>query len=148
MGTCWPGSLTIFRRGKGCYRSARLFGGDVTFVLSAADTSLDRQPAGNPKAATGSRAPPVSRSLAGRRGAGEGVVVPDFLAWLDRRSGPDRQHRKPGRPGPSRVGNRPGKYVLERELGESRCPRGGPSRDPRLHVVVRHGGPGPDPVAC
>ena len=102
---------------QSCYRGARLFGGDVTFVLSSSGhiASIVNPPT-NPKASyrvarTGGDPEQWQTDTATTKGS----WWPDFLAWLDERSGPDKPAPLAlGAPGFSVVTAAPGAYVLER----------------------------------
>ncbi len=82
---------------QACYRSARLFGGDVRFVLSTSGhiASLVNPP-GN-KRASFRFGPPDSESADEWLDTSEqhhGSWWPDYVAWLAERSGPERDSPK------------------------------------------------------
>jgi len=102
---------------QSCYRSARLFGGDVTFVLSSSGHIASIvNPPDNPKASYRvARAAGDAEAWQAGVAPAKGSWWPDFLAWLDRRSGPDRPAPQAlGGPDHPVVATAPGKYVLER----------------------------------
>ena len=102
---------------QSCYRGARLFGGDVTFVLSSSGhiASIVNPPE-NPKASyraarTGGDAEEWQAGTPPTKGS----WWPDFLAWLVERSGPERPAPSAlGGPDHPAVAAAPGEYVLER----------------------------------
>ena len=102
---------------QSCYRGARLFGGDVTFVLSSSGhiASIVNPPT-NPKASY--RVARISgdpEQWQTDTATTKGSWWPDFLAWLGERSGPDKPAPVAlGAPGFSVVTAAPGAYVLER----------------------------------
>jgi poly(3-hydroxyalkanoate) synthetase len=103
---------------QSCYRSARLFGGDTTFVLSSSGHIASIvNPPGNPKAGyrtarLGGNDPEQWRQ---DTPACQGSWWPAYLEWLGERTGPE----KPAPTGPGAEGYptteaAPGRYVLER----------------------------------
>jgi len=102
---------------QSCYRSAGLFGGDVTFVLSSSGhiASIVNPPT-NPKASYRvARTSGDADAWQTDTPATKGSWWPDFLTWLGERSGPDKPAPEAlGGPGYSVVTAAPGTYVLER----------------------------------
>jgi poly(3-hydroxyalkanoate) synthetase len=102
---------------QSCYRSARLFGGDVTFVLSSSGhiASIVNPPT-NPKASYRvARTSGDPDAWQADTPATKGSWWPDFLAWLGERSGPDKPAPEAlGGPDYSVVTAAPGTYILER----------------------------------
>ncbi|MDT7590517.1 MAG: poly[(R)-3-hydroxyalkanoate] polymerase subunit PhaC [Pseudonocardiales bacterium] len=102
---------------QSCFRSARLFGGDVTFVLSSSGhiASIVNPPT-NPKASyRAARTSGDAEEWQDGTTLTKGSWWPDFLAWLGERSGPDKPAPEAlGGPGYSVVTAAPGSYVLER----------------------------------
>jgi class II poly(R)-hydroxyalkanoic acid synthase len=102
---------------QSCYRGARLFGGDVTFVLSSSGhiASIVNPPT-NPKASYRvARTSGDPEQWQTDTATTKGSWWPDFLAWLGERSGPDKPApRALGGPGFGVLTAAPGAYVLER----------------------------------
>jgi class II poly(R)-hydroxyalkanoic acid synthase len=102
---------------QSCFRSARLFGGDVTFVLSSSGhiASIVNPPT-NPKASyRAARTSGDAEAWQADTTLTKGSWWPDFLAWLGERSGPDKPAPEAlGGPCYSVVTAAPGSYVLER----------------------------------
>jgi class II poly(R)-hydroxyalkanoic acid synthase len=102
---------------QSCYRGARLFGGDVTFVLSTSGhiASIVNPPE-NPKASY--RVAPINGAADEWQTATpptKGSWWPHFRGWLAVRAGPERPAPSaPGGPGYAVVDLAPGRYVLER----------------------------------
>ena len=111
-------SPTTSPRGRTCYRSAQLFGGDTRFVLSTSGhIAAIVNPPTNARAThqvstdlgvdatTWQRATPMTT----------GSWWPDYLAWLSARSGPDRDAPDGlGGAGLVPLDAAPGGYVLDR----------------------------------
>ncbi|HEY1916022.1 MAG TPA: alpha/beta fold hydrolase [Streptosporangiaceae bacterium] len=109
---------------QSCYRSARLLGGEVRFVLSTSGHIASMvNPPGNPKATfqavpderaePGLPADPSQWQAAARPVSGS--WWPDYSAWLAERSGGERNRpAKLGRGSFVPLGAAPGTYVLDR----------------------------------
>jgi polyhydroxyalkanoate synthase len=103
---------------QSCYRSAQLFGGDTTFVLSSSGHIASIvNPPGNPKARYQVAAPTATDPDGWQQEAPviQGSWWPAYLEWLRERSGPEK-------PAPTSAGGEgycatepaPGRYVLQR----------------------------------
>jgi poly(3-hydroxyalkanoate) synthetase len=103
---------------QSCYRSAQLFGGDVTFVLSnSGHIASIVNPPGNPKA--GYHAAHVGYNPAEYWQAATPIAPgswwPDYLSWLRARSGPDKAAPAAlAGNGYQVIEPAPGRYVRER----------------------------------
>jgi polyhydroxyalkanoate synthase len=103
---------------QSCYRSARLLGGPVRFILSTSGHIASMvNPPGNPKAtfqtAPDSPADPAAWQAAAS--AVSGSWWPDYSSWLAERSGGQRAApRRLGRTAFPPLGPAPGTYVLDR----------------------------------
>ena len=103
---------------QACYRSARLFGGDVRFVLSTSGhIAAMVNPPSNPKATYQASADLRAEPADWQRATPptQGSWWPDYLAWLSERSGPDRDAPPAaGGAGLWPLDPAPGRYVLDR----------------------------------
>jgi polyhydroxyalkanoate synthase len=103
---------------QACYRSARLLGGPVRFILSTSGHIASMvNPPGNPKAtfqtAPGTPADPRDWQTAAR--TVKGSWWPDYSAWLAERSGgPKSRPQALGNSAFLALGPAPGTYVLDR----------------------------------
>jgi poly[(R)-3-hydroxyalkanoate] polymerase subunit PhaC len=106
---------------QSCYRSARLLGGEVRFVLSTSGHIASMvNPPGNPKATfqtgqAGTGLPADPREWLAAAQTVSGSWWPDYSAWLAERSGGERSRpAKLGRGAYVPLGAAPGTYVLDR----------------------------------
>ena len=103
---------------QACYRSARLLGGPVRFILSTSGHIASMvNPPGNPKAAfqTAPGTPADPRDWQAAASTVKGSWWPDYSAWLAERSGGPRSRPQAlGNSSFLALGPAPGTYVLDR----------------------------------
>ena len=103
---------------QACYRSARLFGGNVRFVLSTSGhIAAMVNPTTNPKATHQASADLDADPADWHRATPTtpGSWWSDYLAWLSERSGPERDApQAPGGADLRPLDPAPGRYVLDR----------------------------------
>ena len=103
---------------QACYRSARLLGGPVRFILSTSGHIASMvNPPGNPKATfqTAPGAPADPRDWQTAASTVKGSWWPDYSAWLAERSGgPKSRPQALGNSSFLALGPAPGTYVLDR----------------------------------
>jgi polyhydroxyalkanoate synthase len=103
---------------QACYRSARLLGGPVRFVLSTSGHIASMvNPPGNPKATfqAAPAAPADPREWQAAASTVKGSWWPDYSAWLAERSGGPRSRPQAlGNSSFLALGPAPGTYVLDR----------------------------------
>jgi poly[(R)-3-hydroxyalkanoate] polymerase subunit PhaC len=103
---------------QACYRSARLLGGPVRFILSTSGHIASMvNPPGNPKATfqTAPGTPADPRDWQTAAGTVKGSWWPDYSAWLAERSGgPKSRPQALGNSSFLALGPAPGTYVLDR----------------------------------
>jgi polyhydroxyalkanoate synthase subunit PhaC len=103
---------------QACYRSARLLGGPVRFILSTSGHIASMvNPPGNPKATfqTAAATPADPRDWQTAASTVRGSWWPDYSAWLAERSGgPKSRPQALGNSAFLALGPAPGTYVLDR----------------------------------
>ncbi|HZZ48348.1 MAG TPA: alpha/beta fold hydrolase [Pseudonocardia sp.] len=103
---------------QSCYRSAQLFGGDTTFVLSSSGHIASIvNPPGNPKAKYQVASSPAQDPDGWQQDTlvTQGSWWPAYLEWLRERSGPEKPApTSAGGEGYSPTEPAPGRYVLQR----------------------------------